>query len=110
MGTNFVQVRACVESARDLAAKSGLKLVEVLSTARNEIFAENVRDGKVMIGSNEAGGSVTFALPAGHAPLELLALLQEALDYCAGFPDPNNPPKTVRRIKRLRVSFLKARV
>ena len=58
--------------------------------------------------SAEAGGSVTFSIPPGHSPLDLMALCQEALDWCNQFPDPNNPPATQRRIKRLRVSFAKA--
>lgn len=107
MANRSVLIRAFVASARKLVTDEK-PLTEVLGDIRDAIFAGGIQDGKVLIGTAEAGGSTTFAVPPGHEPLELLALAQEAIDYCNQFSDPDNPPTTARRIRRLRVSFAKA--
>jgi hypothetical protein len=103
-------IRSFVESARALGVQASKPLTLVLSEVRNAIFSDNIQNGKVLISSGEAGGTVTFALPPGHTPLEIMALAQEAIDWCNQFPDPNNPPPSLRRIRRLRVSFDKAAI
>jgi hypothetical protein len=108
MANRILLIRAFVESARSAAAASGKTLTQVLADIRNAIFNGELRDGKILISSAEAGGTVTFTVPAGHAPLEIMELAQEALDWCGQFPDPDNPPSTARRIRRLRASFAKA--
>ena len=101
-------IRSFVESARSIGAQTGKPLSQVLAEIRNAIFSDELQNGKILISSAEAGGTVTFAIPTGHSPLEIMALAQEAIDWCNQFPDPDNPPATARRIRRLRVSFDKA--
>jgi hypothetical protein len=101
-------IRSFVESARAIGQQTAKPLTQVLSEIRNAIFSDELQSGKILISSAEAGGTVTFAVPAGHSPLEIMALAQEAIDWCNQFPDPNNPPDTARRIRRLRASFDKA--
>ena len=103
-------IRSFVESARTIGTQTSKPLTQVLSDIRNSIFSDNLQNGKILISSAEAGGTVTFALPPGHTPLEIMALAQEAIDWCNQFPDPNNPPPSLRRIRRLRVSFEKAAI
>lgn len=101
-------IRSFVESARSIGAETNKPLTQVLSEIRNAIFRDELQNGKILISSAEAGGTVSFAIPAGHSPLEIMALAQEAIDWCHQFSDPDHPPKTARRIRRLRVSFAKA--
>jgi hypothetical protein len=108
MAERILLIRAFIESARSSAATSGKSLTQVLADIRNAIFNGGLRDGKILISSAEAGGTVTFIVPAGHSPLEILALAQESIDWCNQFPNPDNPPATARRIRRLRASFAKA--
>ncbi|HVU07846.1 MAG TPA: hypothetical protein VHG89_04805 [Verrucomicrobiae bacterium] len=104
MADRILLIRALVESARDMATEQ-TPLTEVLSAIRTAIFNGDIANGKVLLTSIEAGGTTTFALPAGHTPLEVMALVQEALDWCNQFSDPDNPPRNARRIRRLRGSF-----
>ncbi|MEY2466758.1 MAG: hypothetical protein QOD03_1279 [Verrucomicrobiota bacterium] len=101
-------IRSFVESARAVGTQTSKSLTQVLAEIRNAIFSDELQNGKILISTAEAGGTITFAIPAGHSPLEIMALAQEAIDWCNQFPDPNNPPATARRIRRLRVSFAKA--
>lgn len=104
MADRILLIRALVESARDLATQD-TPLTKVLAAIRTAIFNGDIANGKVLLTTIEAGGTTTFALPAGHTPLEVMALVQEALDWCNQFPDPDDPPATARRIRRLRASF-----
>lgn len=108
MANRVLLIRAFVESARQSAEQTGKPLTTVLADIRNAIFNGEVQDGKVLVGSAEAGGTSSFMIPPGHAPLEIMELAQEALDWCGQFADPDNPPKASRRIRRLRISFAKA--
>jgi hypothetical protein len=108
MADRILFIRSFVESARNTGQQANKPLTQVLADIRNAIFSDELQNGKILISTGEAGGTVTFAVPAGHTPLEIMALAQEAIDYCNQFPDPNNPPATARRIRRLRVSFAKA--
>jgi hypothetical protein len=103
-------IRSFVESARTIGTQTGKPLTQVLVEIRNAIFSDELQNGKILISSAEAGGTVTFTVPAGHSPLEIMALAQEAIDWCSQFPDPNNPPTSARRIRRLRASFDKATI
>lgn len=106
----IVLVRSFVESARAIGAEAGKPLTLVLAEIRNAIFRDELQNGKILISSSEAGGTVTFVVPPGHSPLEIMALAQEAIDWCSGFPDPNNPSASTRRIRRLRASFDQATI
>jgi hypothetical protein len=108
MSDRILFIRSFVESARAIGTQTGKPLTQVLGEIRNAIFSDELQNGKILISSNEAGGSVTFGVPAGHTPLEIMALAQEAIDWCYQFDDPNNPPATARRVRRLRASFSKA--
>lgn len=102
-------IRAFAASAKSLAP-TGTSLTDFLGMIRDSIFQDEIQDGKILISTAEAGGSVTFAIPQGQTPMDVMALVQETLDWCAQYPDPDNPPLCARRIKRLRASFAKATI
>jgi hypothetical protein len=111
MATNrSTLIRAIISSARTQAAAQGKTLTQVLRAVRDGRFSSDLINGRTVISTSEAGGSVTFNIPTGMQPLEVMTLFQEALDYCASFPDPDNPKLCSNRIMRLRVSFAKATV
>jgi len=83
-----------------------MTIAKFLGQIRNAIIAGELVNGKVLIATAEAGGSTTFAVPPGFTPADLVALFQEAIDYANQWN--NNPPKTARRITRLRASFFNA--
>lgn len=102
-------IRAWVRAASRAAKAAGKPLSTVLDEINDGILASGPQSGGIVISSSEAGGSVTFALPPGHTPLELAALNEESIAWCNQWPDPENPPMVCRRIKRMRASFAKAR-
>ena len=109
MASRILLIRAIVESARSMATEQ-VPLTKVLGNIRTAIFQGDVINGKVLLTSMEAGGTTTFSLPNGHTPMETMALVQEAIDWCHSFSTPDNPPTFQRRIKRLRVSFQRATI
>src|SRR5262245_38376136 len=108
MGSDILIIRAWVRAAASTAKSTGKKLTAVLDEINAAILGGGVQDGQVLVSTSEPGGSVSFTLPPGHTPLELAALNEEAIAFCAQFPDPDSPDLTARRIKRLRASFAKA--
>lgn len=108
--SRILLLRAFIGSAKDQATATSTTLSSVLKSVRNGKFNTDVTDGRTLISTTESGAVSTFTLPPGMEPMEIMALAQECLDYCAGFPDPENPVICHRRIKRLRASFLKASV
>ncbi len=93
-----------------MAGQTGKELLMVLDEI-NAAILSGAQSAQILSSSNEAGGSVSFAFPPGQSPLELAALNEEAIAWCNGFTDPNNPPLTGgRRIRRLRASMWKAKV
>ena len=105
MATRILLVRALCEYARD-SAPAGTPLAAFLGQIRNAIISGDIVNGKILVTTAEAGGTQTFALPAGHTPNDLIALFQEAIDYTNAHN--GNPPKVVSRIKCLRASFARA--
>ncbi|MGN6556216.1 MAG: hypothetical protein ACTHLW_21100 [Verrucomicrobiota bacterium] len=81
----------------------------MLDDINDALIGDGVQNGQILVSTSEAGGSVSFALPPGHTPLELAILNEEAIKFCNHFNDPENPPLTGRRIQRLRASFWRAR-
>jgi len=85
-------------------------LTSVLESIILGRFKSEATNGRTVVSTSEAGGSVSFHFPDMLTPAEVMALAEEALEYCAQFSDPNNPPLTFRRIRRMRVSFAKGAI
>ena len=79
-----------------------------LETWQDALMDDDVASGKMLISTAEAGGSVSFSALPGYSPIEMLRLVEEAIQWLQTQADPNNPNLTPRRIKRMRVSFAKA--
>lgn len=74
-------------------------------------FDNELKEGKTLISSSEAGGSFSFSIVGGLSPADVVELAMEALTWLNQQPDPLNPEVfPSKRIKRLRVSFAKATV
>ncbi len=71
-------------------------------------FTSSATNGRTLIRTTEAGGSVEFILPADLGPAEVMAICDEALRIVESSPDPLNPTVQSRRIMRLRASFRQA--
>jgi hypothetical protein len=112
MTSRILIIRGFANSASRLAASATppTTLTKLLQGIQDAIFQNEIQDGKILISTAEAGGAVTFAIPQGQTPTDILALVQETLDWCNQYTDPDNPPLTARRIKRLRASFAKATI
>lgn len=117
MGNDITKVLSHVRWAKGIAKASGRTLAQVFDSINNAIKANafqvdargTITGGQVVSSTAEAGGSVAFAFPAGTTPDELVSVNEESIAYCNGFSDPENPNLTLRRIKRMRASFWRAR-
>lgn len=98
--------RAAHEKAR-LATQSGTPttLTEVLVALQQGIFVDSITNGRAMVSSTMSGNSMSFMLPDGIQPADVMALAEEALAWCQQFTDPDNPTFAAQRITRLRVNF-----
>jgi hypothetical protein len=93
-----IRVRWLVGVASRIAEKTGKESATVvLQEIQDAIFQNDLQEGKVLISNTESGGTVTFAIPKGHTPMEIGDLVQMAIDSISGR----------RAIRRLRVSFRK---
>ena len=107
--TDIALIRAWVRRAKGIASASGATLAATLDSINDAILGSGVQDGQVILSTSEAGGQVAFAIPQGMTPLDLARINEEAIAWCNQFTNPENPPMTQRRIKRLRVSFFRAK-
>ncbi|MDE2100952.1 MAG: hypothetical protein KGL39_27140 [Patescibacteria group bacterium] len=92
-----------------------LKPVAILENVVIGKFNTEFSNGKVLVSTNEAGGSVSFMVPGDFGPDEVMALAYEAIQRIkSGDFGPNedspDPYFNLRRIKRLRISFAKATI
>jgi hypothetical protein len=97
-------VRAFVLAAARANPAEPLKSLEEVICGR---YKTEVVDGRTLIRTDDAGGSVQFILPPDFGPAEIMAIAYEAATFIANEPDPTKPRIYGRRIKRLKVSFLK---
>jgi|SRR5579884_956527 len=95
-------VRAIVRAA--IEANQGnpkAALVQIISGH----YSTSVSDGKTLVHAEEAGGAVQFMVPQGYGPLEIMALVEEAIQFIEAQPDQSNICLKTRRIKFFRFSF-----
>jgi hypothetical protein len=90
-------------AAKLSAAKKGTTVKSVLESILVGQFETSVSNGKTLVRTSEAGGSVEFAIAEGLDAGEVAELAREALDWHSVNPD-SNP----RRIRRLRATFNRA--
>lgn len=75
-------------------------------------FTTSIKNGRMLVSSAEAGGSATWAIPAGIGPAEVTQYAAEGLALLENETDPDNPDVAAmfRRVSRLRVSFGRAMI
>ena len=108
-------VLAAVRSSGGDGAQNKVTPVAILENIVMGKFSTEFTDGKTLVSSSEAGGSVSFSVPFNFGPDQVMTLAMEAIQRIkAGDfgPDENNPDPylNMRRIKRLRASFAKATI
>lgn len=100
---------AALRGAEKAKDKTPVQILEEIVLGR---FTSDFTDGKTVISTSEAGGSVSFQLPDSFTPAEVMALAMECIarinsgEYGAADTLPNVIPQRV--IKRLRGSFWNA--
>jgi len=101
-------IRAFIRGAR-LAGESSLPpktIVQVLESLILQNFQTTISNGRVLIETQEAGGSVRFEVPANLSSSQIITIAEKALEWLLAQPDPNNPDLSLLTpVKRLSVSF-----
>jgi hypothetical protein len=110
MADNTMLARAFVRAAKIRATELGgantpKKILETILLGQ---FTSTATNGRTLIRTNEAGGSVEFAVAADLGPADVMSICEDALRIVENSPDPNNPTVQTRRIMRLRASFRQA--
>lgn len=101
-------IRALVRAAKARATTlgGGATILTVLAGLLTTQFNLTLLNGRVVVSTAEAGGSVTFATGGEiSTPEAFMALVEEALEWVEQQPDPNNPNLSPRHITRLRATF-----
>lgn len=99
--TTFIQAAQLRATQANTTAKA---VIEAILLGQ---FTSSVANGRTIIQTAEAGGSVQFAIPDGLSPAEVMEMAGRALRWIESQPDPDNPGRP-REIRRLRVSFDRA--
>ena len=103
----IVEIRALARIAKHKNTANPKAFLTSLLVA---IYDSNIVDGRVVISTMEAGGTVTFQIPHGMSPMEMAAAVEETIEWLEQQPDPANPVLSGRRLLRLNASFAKARI
>ncbi len=101
-------IRGLVRAAKARATALGGSntLVSVLTGLLTTQFNLSVVNGRVIVSTAEAGGSVSFATGGEiSSPEGFIALVEEALEWVEQQADPNNPNLSPRQVTRLRATF-----
>src|SRR6185503_11964032 len=95
MADRNMLVRALIRAAKVQGEASGKKPVEVLTDIITGKFSLDFSDGRTVISTSEAGGSVTFATMPNLGPDDVLAMAEEAIERLeARALASSNPPST----------------
>jgi hypothetical protein len=99
--TTFIQL---AKLRATQASTTPRAIVEAIALGQ---FTTSVANGRTVVQTMEAGGSVQFEIPPGLSPVEVTELAGKALRWIDAQPDPNNPALP-RQIRRLRATFNRA--
>jgi hypothetical protein len=99
-----VTLTAFIQAAHLKASKDSQPVKAVIEAIVLGLFESSVVNGRTVIRTSEAAGSVEFSLGDGLSPSELVELATTALRWIESRPDPLNPG-IPRQVKRLRVCF-----
>ncbi len=87
--------------------KTAKQVLEAIILSR---FTSEATNGRTLISTSEAGGSVAFTFPEMLNPAEVMAYAEKALQWIEAQPDQNNLDLSkLNRVGRLRASFFHAR-
>ena len=99
-------MRAYIRSAVTQAAKCGKTPTQLLTDVQLGKFNSEATDGRTILSTTEAGGTITFAFPGELTPGDVLEYTEEALEWLSEQVDPDNPVLNWKRpARRLRMTF-----
>jgi hypothetical protein len=104
-----ISLTTFIQTAQLRATQAGTTAKAVIEAILVGQFQSSVSNGRTIIQTAEAGGSVQLAIPDGLSPAEVTELAGRALPWIEARPDPNNPGLP-REVRRLRVTFGRARI
>lgn len=91
-----------------LQLPEGGTLVGALEAILASKWTAEVVNGRTLLSTSEAGGSVTFTFERGYTPAQLAVMAEEALEWLRSLPDPESPPLDVPRYTRIHPTFHRA--
>ncbi len=104
-----ISLTTFIQAAQLQATRSATTAKAVIEAILVGQFQSSVSNGRTIIQTAEAGGSVQFAIPDGLSPAEVTELAGRALRWIDARPNPNSPGLP-REIRRLRVTFNRAQI
>lgn len=107
MGANADQFdldEAFIRAAVDESREQGVTPVALLTRIIRGKFRAEASTGRVLVSTNDAGGSSAFQLTPGMGPAEVMAMANRAIRWLEAQPDPLNPNFAERR-QTIRLRF-----
>jgi hypothetical protein len=102
-------IRAAVLEAA--AADPATTARALLQTIIRGKFTTDATNGRTVISTSEAGGTVTFTLPDALSPAEVMIRAEQAIEWLERQEDPDDPDLTkLRSTRRYRATFHGAQV
>jgi len=97
-------IRAAVlEAAAAVSPTTARALLQAIIRGK---FKTDATDGKTVISTSEAGGTVTFTLPDSLSPAEVMIRAEQAIEWLERQTDPDAPDLTkLRAPRRFRATF-----
>lgn len=106
MASRLLLLRAYLRSAVNQAAKCGKTPTQLLEDVQLGKFNVEATDGRTILSTTEAGGTVTFAFPGELTPGDVLEYTEEALEWLSEQTNPDAPVLDWKRpARRLRMTF-----
>jgi predicted metal-dependent hydrolase len=68
-------------------------------------FTSTAQNGRTLIESSEAGGTVRFTIPNSLGPAEVTQLAEEAIEWLEANTAADGSTPALKRVKRLRFCF-----
>lgn len=102
-------MRAFVRAAVKQASDEGRTPREVLEDIIVGRFKSEARNGRTIVSTSKGSSSVSYTIPDGLGPADVVMLAEEALEWVESQPNPDAPDLSgFRRVARLRASFARA--
>jgi hypothetical protein len=96
-GNQFDLDEAFIRAAVEEAKEQGTTPVALLLLIIRGKFRSEGSSGRVLVSTNDAGGTSSFQLAPGMGPADVMAMANRAIRWLESQPDPSNPSFAARR-------------